>query len=138
MSYICYATKEPVEPGTPQSLVPLILRKVNYMIYKVTQRGNNLHKQFMNSTQGYETVLEVPVNPKLAKEFRDKNAVEYLPDEKNIYIEYSPQNIKSDVKQKLEVSGNVIVNNQLANNDVDEVKFNSFSDLARHYNDDDD
>ena len=133
MSYICYATKEPVPAGTPMVLVPLVKRKVNYNNYEVTLKGNRLFKQYTGTTTGYETAVEVPVTPSLVESFVESNPTQYLPEPKNVTSEFFPRKIKPEIKEKLEASDQVTVNDKLPS-PVSEDSYKSFNELARYYN----
>jgi hypothetical protein len=129
-------TKEAVHPGTPQQLVPTVLRKVNYRIYSVKCKGNKLIKQYIKTTEGSEIVKEVSVNPAYVDEYRNTHAVQYLPDTKNVNVEYYPYPISSSLKEKLEQMKSVVVIDTPRNDDDSFNNYNKFADLAKLYNDD--
>lgn len=82
MSYICYATNEIVS-NESRELIPIKVRKVIYIAQtKPDPRSDYL--QFVDQTEGWEIVKEVPVRKSKAEEFRLNNTPEIV-GQKEVY-----------------------------------------------------
>lgn len=125
MSYTCYASSEHVR-GQIRNLVPIEVRKVNYVNYSVTMRGNKLFKQYMGTTTGFETIKEVPVSPASLDEFTAKYSEPTIKDEKTIVVEFEPFYIKFEDKSRAISKNNVIVNDKIKEPEKEVVSYNNY------------
>ena len=109
MSYVCYATNELVNEGK-REMVPIKQRKVLYNNFLVYQRGLKIYKQYMGTSNGFETVEERPVQVKFLEEFL-RNHVPEIVGEKSIINEYSKYPISREAMQKAQESNNIVIIN---------------------------
>ena len=110
MSYVCYATNELVNEGK-REMVPIKQRKVLYNNFLVYQRGLKIYKQYMGTSNGFETVEERPVQVKFLEEFL-RNHVPEIVGEKSVTNEYSKWPISREAMQKAQESNNIVVINE--------------------------
>ena len=125
MGYRCYVTGEHVN-GKKPIMVAISQRKVSYINYAVSMKGKNLFKQYIGTTEGYETVKEVAVSPDNYESFIS-TLKPTIQSTREVINEHEIHKIKYESKSMAIANNKVIVNNDLPKQEKEPVNvFDAF------------
>ena len=108
MGFKCNALNEHVS-GQGMVLVPVVQRAVKYNNYAVSMKGGKVIKQFMGTTEGFETVKEVPVCASEAEGYILTHAPDVAEDVKMVTFEYNLHPISHEAMSAAIEKNNVVV-----------------------------